>query len=108
VTVSALLNRMKTEPWGVLGGGVGAVGGLWVRRSGNEEWRTFVEEFGTISPSKFSGVTLRTGDQVKIRMPGGGGYGPPTRRDRALVRRDVEEGFVSEEAARAVYGLDGD
>jgi hypothetical protein len=23
------------------------------------------------------------------------------------VRRDVEEGFVSEEAARTVYGLDG-
>ena len=39
-------------------------------------------------------------------MPGGGGYGPPSRRDRARVRRDVEEGFVSEEAARAVYGLD--
>ena len=34
VTVSALLNRMKTEPWGVLGGGDGAVGGLWVRRRG--------------------------------------------------------------------------
>ena len=34
VTVSALLNRMKTEPWGVLGGGDGAVGGLWVRRAG--------------------------------------------------------------------------
>jgi N-methylhydantoinase B/oxoprolinase/acetone carboxylase alpha subunit len=106
VTVSALLNRMKTEPWGVLGGGVGAVGGLWVRRAGEPEWRTFVEEFGTISPSKFSGVTLRTGDQVKILMPGGGGYGPATRRDRALVRRDVEEGFVSEAAARALYGLE--
>ena len=107
VTVSALLNRMKTEPWGVLGGGVGAVGGLWVRRAGEPEWRTFVEEFGTISPSKFSGVTLRTGDQVKILMPGGGGYGPPQQRDRALVRRDVEEGFVSEAAARALYGLEG-
>ncbi len=107
VTVSALLNRMKTEPWGVLGGGEGAVGGLWVRRAGNEEWRTFVEEFGTMSPSKFSGVTLRTGDQVKILMPGGGGYGDPARRDPALVRRDVEEGFISEEAARTVYGLDG-
>ena len=35
VTVSALLNRMKTEPWGVLGGGEGAVGGLWVRRAGD-------------------------------------------------------------------------
>jgi N-methylhydantoinase B/oxoprolinase/acetone carboxylase alpha subunit len=104
VTVSALLNRMKTEPWGVLGGGEGAVGGLWVRRAGEEEWRTFVEEFGTISPSKFSGVTLRDGDQVKILMPGGGGYGDPARRDRASVRRDVEEGFVTEEAARRDYG----
>ena len=108
VTVSALLNRMKTEPWGVLGGGVGAVGGLWVRRADKEEWSTFVEEFGTISPSKFSGVTLRAGDQVKILMPGGGGYGPPSRRDPARVQRDVEEGFVSEEAARTVYGLDRD
>lgn len=108
VTVSALLNRMKTEPWGVLGGGEGAVGGLWVRRSGAGEWRTFVEEFGTLSPSKFSGVTLREGDQVRILMPGGGGYGDPARRDRALVRRDVDEGFISEEAARTVYGLDGE
>ena len=60
-----------------------------------------------MSPSKFSGVTLRTGDQVKILMPGGGGYGDPARRDPALVRRDVEEGFISEDAARTVYGLDG-
>ncbi len=105
VTVSALLNRMKTEPWGVLGGAAGAVGGLWVRRGSTGEWRTFVEEFGALSPSKFSGVTLRTGDQVKILMPGGGGYGDPRKRDRERVRRDVSEGFVSAEAARAVYGL---
>jgi N-methylhydantoinase B/oxoprolinase/acetone carboxylase alpha subunit len=105
VTVSALLNRMKTEPWGVLGGREGAVGGLWVRRAGGE-WRTFVEEFGTMSPSKFSGVTLRDGDQVKILMPGGGGYGDPLARDRAKVRRDVEEGWISERAAREAYGLE--
>ncbi len=107
VTVSALLNRMKTEPWGVLGGGNGAVGGLWVRRAGQDEWSTFVEEFGTMSPSKFSGVILREGDQVKILMPGGGGYGDPVARDRERVRRDVEEGFVSAEAAARDYGLDG-
>ncbi len=40
-------------------------------------------------------------------MPGGGGYGDPANRDRALVRRDIEEGFVSSEAARTIYGLDG-
>jgi N-methylhydantoinase B len=106
VTVSALLNRMKTEPWGVVGGHVGAVGGLWVRRAGQSDWRTFVEEFGTLSPSKFSGVTLREGDQVRILMPGGGGYGDPGRRDRDRVRRDVAEGFVSPEAAARDYGLE--
>jgi N-methylhydantoinase B/oxoprolinase/acetone carboxylase alpha subunit len=107
VTVSALLNRMKTEPWGVLGGGEGAVGGLWVRRAGQDEWRTFVEEFGTMSPSKFSGVTLREGDQVRIVMPGGGGYGDPLSRDPERVRLDVAEGFVSAEVARDVYGAEG-
>jgi N-methylhydantoinase B/oxoprolinase/acetone carboxylase alpha subunit len=106
VTVSALLNRMKTEPWGVLGGLEGAVGGLWVRRAGGE-WRTFVDEFGTMSPSKFSGVTLRDGDQVKIVMPGGGGYGDPLARDRDRVRRDVDEGWISEGVAREAYGLEG-
>ena len=39
-------------------------------------------------------------------MPGGGGYGDPFARDRAKVRRDVEEGFVSEAAAREAYGLE--
>lgn len=105
VTVSALLNRVKTEPWGVLGGRPGSVGGLWVRRGGHGEWRTFVDEFGTMSPSKFSGVTLRAGDQVKIVMPGGGGYGDPLGRDRERVRRDVEDGFVTPEAASRDYGL---
>ena len=57
-----------------------------------------------MSPSKFSGVTLREGDQVKIAMPGGGGYGDPIERDPQLVRRDVEEGFVSLAAARELYG----
>ncbi len=106
VTVSALLNRMRTHPWGVLGGKDGAVGGLWVRRPGQTEWRTFVDEFGTMSPSKFSGVTLHEGDQVKIRMPGGGGYGDPRERDRDRVRWDVHEGFVTPAAARQDYGLD--
>jgi N-methylhydantoinase B len=59
-----------------------------------------------MSPSKFSGVTLREGDQVRIVMPGGGGYGNPLMRDPERVRLDVAEGFVSAEAARDVYGGD--
>lgn len=108
VTVGALLNRMLTSPWGVLQGREGAVGGLWVKRNASEEWETFVEAFGTRSPSKFSGVELHPGDAVMIRMPGGGGYGDPLEREVALVERDLKEGFVSEEAAREFYGWKGE
>jgi N-methylhydantoinase B/oxoprolinase/acetone carboxylase alpha subunit len=105
VTVSALLNRVHTEPWGVLGGRAGAPGKLEVQRGGTGPWRTFVEEFGTASPSKFSGIMLHEGDRVRITMPGGGGYGDPQTRDRDLVRRDVAEGFVTAPVAREVYGM---
>lgn len=107
VTVSALLNRMQADPWGVLGGGEGARGGIWVKRAGRGDWQTFVEAFGTVSPSKFSGIRLRAGDQVRLAMPGGGGYGEPRRRARGLVARDIEEGFVTETRARDDYGYEG-
>jgi N-methylhydantoinase B/oxoprolinase/acetone carboxylase alpha subunit len=104
VTVSALLNRMKTDPWGVLGGDAGDRGGLWFRTDSSAEWQTFVDAFGTNSPSKFSGIMLRPGNQVRIVMPGGGGYGPAGERDQALIARDLENGFISQEAALADYG----
>jgi N-methylhydantoinase B len=37
---------------------------------------------------------LRKGDTVVLRTPGGGGYGPPRRRDPALARRDRTLGYV--------------
>jgi N-methylhydantoinase B len=36
---------------------------------------------------------------------GGGGYGDPKKRDRALVREEVRNGVISETAAREKYGL---
>jgi N-methylhydantoinase B len=36
---------------------------------------------------------------------GGGGYGDPTKRDRALVREEVRHGVISDKAAREKYGL---
>lgn len=49
--------------------------------------------------------TLRPGDVLSIRLPGGGGYGDPRTRDRVRVREDLAEGFISAAAARDVYGL---
>ena len=58
-----------------------------------------------MSPSKFSGVTLRDGDQVKILMPGGGGYGDPLRRDRATRAARRRRGLRHREAAARDYDL---
>ena len=41
----------------------------------------------------------------KLETPGGGGYGSPLARDPEAVTKDVRLGFVSQAAARDVYGV---
>ena len=105
VTVSALFNRMLVDPFGIHGGKPGANSGIYVRLAGEESWSTFSEKFGTMSPSKFSNILLRRGDQVKIVAPGGGGWGDPLARSADRVVADVAEGLVTPEAAQRDYGL---
>ena len=52
-------------------------------------------------------LRLLPGEVFAVRTAGGAGYGDPRKRDRELVRRDVADGYVSAEAARRDYGLDG-
>ena len=109
VTASALFDRTKPGfgAWGLDDGGKGGRGAIMVKRRGDAEYRTFSEAYGTVSPSKFTNIRLEAGDEVLIDSPGGGGYGDPLERDRERLRRDVEEGFVSDGAARALYGWEG-
>lgn len=51
---------------------------------------------------------VRVGDVVHVRGMGGGGFGDPLQRDPTLVARDVEDGLLSPERARAVYGYPPD
>ena len=62
----------------------------------------------TEPPGSKDVVELRGGDVVSFRLAGAGGYGEPRERDRDAVRSDVADGFVSERAAREVYGLELD
>jgi N-methylhydantoinase B len=105
VTCNALLDRTKPGfgAWGLEGGGKGGPGAIRVRRRGEPEFRTFTEVYGTVSASKFTNIRLEPGDEVLIDSPGGGGFGEPAHRDPERLRRDVEEGFVTEEAARSLY-----
>ncbi len=48
------------------------------------------------------------GTKVEMAFPGGGGYGAVKDRDPALIRRDLLRGYISEEAARDLYGMKED
>ena len=50
---------------------------------------------------------IAKGDSLVIETPGGGGFGSPDKRDRALLEEDIAAGLVSVEAARRDYGYDG-
>jgi N-methylhydantoinase B len=90
-TASVLLDRVDHAAAGTAGGAAGRPGRAWIdpghRRLGKER------------------VTIGRGDTIVLELPGGGGYGSPTLRDRAALRRDVREGYVTADGLRADYGL---
>jgi N-methylhydantoinase B len=53
---------------------------------------------------------LARNDVLYMRMASGGGYGDPLEREPERVLRDVEDGIVSRQEARDIYGIaiDGD
>ena len=91
-TFTILADRDRQGPWGALGGHEAAVAEYVLIREGVET------RLGSKSTTE-----VVPGDIVSIRSCGGGGYGPPQERDPARVLRDVLEGKVSAERARAEY-----
>ncbi|MFP5479041.1 MAG: hydantoinase B/oxoprolinase family protein [Alphaproteobacteria bacterium] len=92
---SFVMDHGRTGPQGALGGQDGAVNRVEVIRGG----ATLVPEH----LSKAQDIALQPGDRVRVRTPGGGGYGPPARRDPALVAEDVRLGRYTAEAAARLW-----
>jgi N-methylhydantoinase B len=97
--VSILGNRVMVPPWGYAGGGEGGAAKYRIERAGAEPINP-APRFG----SKAWGVELCDGDVVVQETAGGGGWGDPHKRERALVERDVRLGYVSAKAAWREYG----
>lgn len=53
-----------------------------------------------------SRTRLRAGSRVTMKLPGGGGYGPPQERETTSILEDVSKGYVSLKAVREAYGID--
>jgi N-methylhydantoinase B len=93
---SFVMDHGRTGPQGALGGGDGAVNTVTVFRSGVAHTPPHL--------SKEQDIPLKAGDRVRVGTPGGGGYGDPLKRDRELVRRDVEMGYYSAADAERLFG----
>ncbi len=91
VNISLLSDRHKYPPKGLLGG-----------TSGSKSIVALSD--GTRLHPKSRSV-LKPGETLHIHFPGGGGFGSPAERDRAAVKRDVEFGYVSQDAADKLYGV---
>jgi N-methylhydantoinase B len=70
-TVSLVTERRSSAPWGTEGGGDAARGENWLLPGG-------VEDRAVPLPDKVT-VDARAGEVIRLRTPGGGGWGPPDR-----------------------------
>jgi N-methylhydantoinase B len=93
---SFVMDHGRVGPQGVLGGADGAVNTVTVFRNGDAHVPKHL--------SKEQDIPLRAGDRVRVGTPGGGGYGDPSERDTALVRRDVAMGYYTAEEAERLFG----
>jgi N-methylhydantoinase B len=91
------LEREATPPWGLWGGNDGAVNGVEIAAPAGSVRHV----------RKATQHPIAAGEIVRIMSGGGGGHGAPSERDPEAVRRDVREGYVSAEAARRDYGVEG-
>jgi N-methylhydantoinase B len=79
VVVSFMAERTKFAAPGLRGGASGGLGAVRINGKRVDHRRQFA---------------LGRGDQVLVRTPGGGGYGPPHERDKVLRQRDRNLGYV--------------
>ena len=86
-------DRVRLAPYGLFGGGEGSRTRIEIDRNGQ-----------VIKVKSKDRVDLKAGDILTLYSSGGGGYGPSSERDPALVTRDVTEGYVSAAAAGKTYG----
>jgi len=94
--MTGLGDRHENQPFGVFGGGPGALAKTVLNPDG--EARTLGSKDVT---------ALKRGDVVSFQLAGAGGYGPAAERDPAAIERDIADGYVTPEGAARDYGYKG-
>ncbi len=81
---SFVMDHGRFGPQGVLGGEDGAVNKVEVWQGGEKHVPEHL--------SKEQDIAMEPGDRVRVRTPGGGGYGDPAMRDPDLMEKDIRLG----------------
>jgi N-methylhydantoinase B len=94
LTFTTIGDRFVYPPWGLWGGGPGALGSAELIRDGVTSVMGSKETFD-----------VHPGDVFISRVSGAGGLGNPMERDPQAVLGDVLDGFVTTESAAREYGV---
>jgi N-methylhydantoinase B len=94
--LSHLGDRHVFAPYGIFGGKPGALAESILNPHGNGEKLHSKET-----------RPIKRGDVLSFRLSGAGGYGPPEKRERSAIERDVIDGYVTPAAASRDYGWTG-
>ncbi|WP_226781590.1 hydantoinase B/oxoprolinase family protein [Oceaniglobus trochenteri] len=81
-------DRVDNPPFGLFGGQAGRGGGFWIEGQKADRRRSQRMEHGQV---------------VTVVVPGGGGCGNPSERDRAAIAEDLKEGLITSEGAARDY-----
>lgn len=88
-------DRWFVPPWGVNGGAPGARATKIIEKPDGSR---------VIVGNKVEDVEVEAGDVLHFVTWGGGGWGDPLERDPALIAKEIEQGLVTVQGARA-YGV---
>jgi len=91
--ITTVCERTRNRPWGLAGGGEARANGARVR----------LPDGRVVEAPKTTRFVVPKDGVLELSTGGGGGYGPPSRRSREAVGRDLREGYISREFARRHY-----
>jgi N-methylhydantoinase B len=91
--VTYATSRTRVPPWGSHGGKPGSFNGLQIIRNDGSVTRY----------EMCTAVRVANGDLIRLTTATGGGYGDPRKRPKALVARDMLNGYITGAQAQRDY-----
>jgi N-methylhydantoinase B len=90
---SFVMDHGRVGPPGVLGGEAGQPNEIEITQSGRK--------LVPVHLSKDQDIEMTAGDVIRVRTPGGGGYGDAAERPQALIERDLKRDYAPTTSERS-------